>query len=277
MVKTMTIVVSCLALLLLIFLDNDRNTTTCTALCMSVSLPTPSYPSRQRNAVVISRRGRRAFFNTVVAGVSSCMTVVAAASSPLPASAACLPGDLSKECIGIYKVPIQWDDQTERATIENLKKFASDLNVDQVPRLKRPKSNSVARQTLEKQQTIIQTTVLDLVTAGRLEEAGICLLGVIPKVTSAGNFLVQQSMSENENDSDSSEAIAEIRSVRLQSQYQLLLGLLGQSDVSIGQALRGDIPGTITMAVRKGDCEHTISVLVVKRVSMCGCISRSLH
>jgi hypothetical protein len=250
---TMT-VVSCMALLLLlIFLEKDRNTACTTAfVCMALSRPLPSFPRLRRNdAVVVVSSQRRAFFNAVVAGgvVSSCMTAVAVLG-PLPvASAACLPGDLSKECIGVYKAPIQWDDQTERATIENLKEFAPDLNIDNVPRAKRPTSKSVARQTLVQQQTIIQETVLDLVTAGRLEEAGIGLLGVLPKVTSAGNFMVQQAMLENS--SQDSKTIAEIRLVRLQSQYQLLLGLLGQSDVSIGQALRGDIPGTITMAVRR--------------------------
>jgi hypothetical protein len=175
---------------------------------------------------------------------------------------------LSKECIGIYKVPVQWDDQTDSKTIESFKKFAPQLNYDNVQParlIKRPKSNRVARQTLEQQQTILQDTVIDLVTAGRLEEAGICLLGVIPKVTSAGNFIVQESIIDKQNanananseedDSNRSSSsisnIAEIRLVRLQSQYELLLGLLGQSDVSIGQALRGDIPGTITMAVRR--------------------------
>jgi hypothetical protein len=193
------------------------------------------------------------------AGITTTIVMVA---EPNAASAACLQGDLSKECIGIYKVPVQWDDQTDSKTIESLKKFAPELNYDNVPRLKRPKSNRVARQTLEQQQGILQENVLDLVTAGQLEEAGICLLGVIPKVSSAGNFIVQESIIEtkeqnananansDDNNSSSSSNIAEIRFVRLQSQYQLLIGLLGQTDVSIGQALRGDIPGTITMAVR---------------------------
>lgn len=262
MVSTRT-VVSCIALLLLIILDHD---TTGTALCMSLT-PPPTF-SPQRN-LVVSRR--RAYFDVMMtAAVASfcgiATTVVLVVAEPNAASAACLPGDLSKECIGIYKVPVPWDDQTDRKTIESFKKFAPELNYDTVPRLKRPKSNRVARQTLEQQQTIIQDTVINLVNAGRLEEAGICLLGVIPKVTSAGNFIVQESIMDKKNananansseddnrsssSSNSNSNIAEIRLARLQSQYQLLLGLLGQSDVTIGQALRGDIPGTITMAVR---------------------------
>jgi hypothetical protein len=225
---------SCIALLLLlIFLDNC----TPTVLCMSLSAP----QFLPRSNTVISRR--LACFDAM----ASFWTTVILITPNDAASAACLQGDLSKECIGIYKVPVPWDDQTDRATIENLKTFAPELNYE-VPRLKRPKTNRVARQTLEQQQVILQETAINLVSAGRLEEAGICLLGVIPKVTSAGSFIVQSM--ENDGSSNNQGAIAEIRLVRLQSQYQLLLGLLGQADVSIGQALRGDIPGTITMAVR---------------------------
>ena len=106
---------------------------------------------------------------------------------PHPASAACLPGDLSPDCIGVYKVPV--DDRIGNYvdTPEKLKAYAPDVRW--VPQPEYPKTYSEAASKLRKSRDRCANLV-ELVRTGKLEEAGIELLDITPTVTVAGRVVV---------------------------------------------------------------------------------------
>jgi len=159
---------------------------------------------------------------------------------PFPSNAACLPGDLRKECIGVYKVPIDDRVLPYVSTPEALQKFAPDLQY--VPPIVAPDSVPQAWDILETQR-LAAVDIQNVVQAGRLEEAGIKVLNLVPKVTSSGKVVLEDSLkriSKNASSSSSS-VVDEMVMDRLQSQWDMVLGLWGESDVMIGQGLRGDM------------------------------------
>ena len=158
------------------------------------------------------------------------------------ANAACLPGDLSKECIGVYKVPIDDAILPYVGTPEKLKQFAPDLKY--VPPIKPPASVSVAQEMLETQR-LAADDIKQVVSEGRLEEAGIKVLNLLPKLTSSGKLIVDSM--EVTLIGNPSTAIDEIKFSRLKDQLNMALGLWGECDVMIGQGLRGEM-GSLTFA-----------------------------
>jgi hypothetical protein len=56
------------------------------------------------------------------------VSILASMLSMNPSNAACLPGDIRTECIGVYKMPIDDAALGYVETPEQLKKFAPDLN-----------------------------------------------------------------------------------------------------------------------------------------------------
>lgn len=153
--------------------------------------------------------------------------------APIPVNAACLPGDLSKECIGVYKVPLDPEIDDFVNTEEALKKFAPDIKF--VPPVQSPKSARDALDVLYAQRKAADD-IREVVTAGRLEEAGIKVLNLIPKVTMAGRVAMASSLEK-----DGPGGVSEVRQIQVQSTLDQLLGLFGQCDVSIGQGLRGEM------------------------------------
>ncbi len=154
--------------------------------------------------------------------------------------AACLPGDLSRECIGVYKVPIDDRILPYVATPEALKRFAPDLNY--VPPIAVPNSVALAWEILETQRLAVDD-IQQVVKAGRLEEAGIKVLNLVPKVTQSGRVILEDSLLKivNSLSSTSTSAVAEMTMNRLESQWEMVLGLWGEADVMIGQGLKGDL------------------------------------
>jgi hypothetical protein len=151
------------------------------------------------------------------------------------AEAACLPGDLSVECIGVYKVPMDENILPYVGTPEALKKFAPDLKY--VPPIRPPSSFSAALEMLETQR-IAADDIQQVVLAGRLEEAGIKVLNFMPKVTSSGKLIVdiiEQGLDPNKSPMD------EIKLTRIQDQLNMVIALWGECDVTIGQGLRGQM------------------------------------
>lgn len=149
--------------------------------------------------------------------------------------AACLPGDLSTDCIGVYKVPIDDNILPYVGTPEALKKFAPDLRY--VPPIQSPTVFSAALEKLETQR-IAADDIQQVVLAGRLEEAGIKVLNLMPKVTSSGKFIVniiQEGLNPNESPID------EMKLTRIQDQLNMVIGLWGECDVMIGQGMRGQL------------------------------------
>jgi hypothetical protein len=155
----------------------------------------------------------------------------AAITTPTASNAACLPGDLSKECIGVYKVPIDDAILPYVGTPEALSKFAPDINY--VPPVSTPKAPKEAWEVFQAQRSAADD-IQTVVASGRLEEAGIKVLNLVPKVTASGRVIVT-SMDLPKS------VVNDIRMERLQEQLDLALGLWGECDVMIGQGLRGDM------------------------------------
>jgi hypothetical protein len=140
------------------------------------------------------------------------------------ASAACLYGDLSKECIGVYKQPAN--------TVEE--SSSSGLTLEK------------ALKTLVKQRQVADTEIREAITVGRLEDAGLLILALVPRVASAGSVVLQQHQMQEDGSNNNSQ-LQQLKLDRLQNKFAEALGSFGQCDVSVGQGMRGEM-GSITMA-----------------------------
>jgi hypothetical protein len=165
--------------------------------------------------------------------VAAMGTVAASTIAIGTSKAACLPGDLSPECIGVYKVPIDDEIRPYVGSQQALEKFAPELKF--VPPIDAPKSHKEAMEMLLAQR-LAADDIRNVVAAGRLEEAGIKVLNLLPKLTVAGRVAVADVFG-NEN----GDVVGELRQARVQSQFQDLQGLWGGVDVMIGQGIRGDL------------------------------------
>jgi hypothetical protein len=150
------------------------------------------------------------------------------------ANAACLPGDLSPDCIGVYKVPINDNIRNMVSTKESLKKYAPDLNF--VPPIQSPKSSEDALEALLAQRKAADD-ILGVVASGRLEEAGIKVLNLIPRLTVSGRLLVQTAPV----DPTESPVIQELRQQQLVNLFEKAEVAWKNVDILIGQGLRGDL------------------------------------
>lgn len=184
-----------------------------------------------------SSSSRRQILRNSIAGLAAAVTSASLPlwlSAPEPASAACLQGDLRPECIGVYKVPMDDAVMPYVGSKEALKRFAPDL--EYVPPIAAPKSVSTALEILETQQ-LAAKDIKDVVSAGRLEEAGIKILNLIPKVTSSGRYILSTLQART----SSSSAINELKISMLENQLNMMVALFGECDVVIGQGLRGEM------------------------------------
>jgi hypothetical protein len=137
-----------------------------------------------------------------------------------------MPGDLDPSCIGVYKIPMDSTMPSE----EQLKASAPD--VQYVPPATGPSTNKDALDTLQAQRKAaddIQTVVL----AGRLEEAGIKVLKLIPKVTLAGQRIVDSLSTDT--------VVAGLRQQQYLTLFQTADVAWKNVDVTIGQGLRGQL------------------------------------
>lgn len=156
-------------------------------------------------------------------------------SSPRPSKAACLSGDTSSDCIGVYKLPLDDDVNIYIDTPEHLAKMAPDLRW--VPMTEYPKSYKAAKEELVELQANLKN-VTPLVLKGDFTAAGILLLAINPRVTVAGRIVLRAL----ENNTDLS-----MRAMRTENAFFELLASLGAADIVIGQALNGSL-GSITMS-----------------------------
>lgn len=215
----------------------------------------------------VNRRGAiLKALSTLSSTTSTIATVLSSSTQPLlffsnPSHAACLSGDTSPECIGVYKVPIDDAISSYVDTPEHLAKYAPDLKW--VPMMEYPKSYKDARHELLTLQIKLQQDIVSFVEKGELTLAGVTLLEIIPRVTVAGRVVLgllekkrkeeeedknNNNKNENKNDSSSSRSdFFEMRAMRTENAYLELLASLGAADIVIGQALSGRL-GTITMA-----------------------------
>jgi hypothetical protein len=153
------------------------------------------------------------------------------------ANAACLPGDLSPDCIGVYKVPIDEEIEPMVGTEEALAKYAPGLKY--VPPIQSP---STAKDSIEilLAQRKAADDIRDVVLAGRLEEAGIKVLNLLPKVTSAGKVALEAKL-DLTTASRSSDAIKDLRRKQLQSRFNEVTVAFNNVDITIGQGIRGQM------------------------------------
>ncbi len=191
---------------------------------------------------------------------ASLLTTALVATTTREANAACLQGDLRPVCIGIYKVPMDEAILPYVGTPEDLQKFAPDLTY--VPPIEYPKSFEAAMAILQAQR-IKADEIKQNVLAGRLEDAGIAVLGLIPQVTASSRRVfadlqakirtkgLSKSSSlvrKNPSDEDDSETTIEELAIELaENQMNCLTGYWGDCDITIGQGIRGEL-GKVTVA-----------------------------
>lgn len=192
---------------------------------------------------------------------ASLLTTALVATTTTPeANAACLQGDLRPVCIGIYKVPMDEAILPYVGTPEDLQKFAPDLTY--VPPIEYPKSFEAAMAILQAQR-IKADEIKQNVLAGKLEDAGIAVLGLIPQVTASSRRVfadlqakirtkgLSKSSSlvrKDPSDEDDSETTIEELAIELaENQMNCLTGYWGDCDITIGQGIRGEL-GKVTVA-----------------------------
>ena len=187
--------------------------------------------------LLVSANSRRRF---LVNTMGSAATFFLCTSQP--AKSACLPGDERPDCIGVYKVPIDPAILPYVETPEALGKFAPDINY--VPPIQPPKSFQQAVEVLQTQR-LAADDIVSVISAGRLEEAGIKVLNLLPKVTSAGKLVVDtlqgEINSKPPSGSSSDTIITELRLSKLEQEFQLVVALWNEADLVIGQGLRGEL------------------------------------
>jgi|AntRauTorckE5430_2_1112549.scaffolds.fasta_scaffold03978_3 hypothetical protein len=156
-------------------------------------------------------------------------------SNPRPCKAACLSGDTSADCIGIYKLPLDDAVNSYIDTPEHLAVISPDLRW--VPMTEYPKSYKAAKEELVEMQAKLKN-VTPLVLKGDFTAAGMQVLGISPRVTMAGR-IVLRTLESNKDFS--------MRYMRTEDAFLELLASLGAADIVIGQALNGSL-GSTTMS-----------------------------
>lgn len=159
-------------------------------------------------------------------------------SANTPALAACMAGDLSPECIGVYKLP------ENAVSTEDMKRFAPDIKI--VKPLFVPKSTVEALELLETQR-LAAKDIMEVVQAGRLEEAGIKLLNSIPKVVLSARRIVEDA---KERIPETHGDVRTLRELQLDESFQILEASWKSADVTIGQGLRGDLGVSAVAQIR---------------------------
>ena len=176
---------------------------------------------------------------------------------PAAAQAACLPGDKNVDCIGVYKVPVDDRVLPYVKSPETLETFAPDVRW--VPPVEYPKSYGDAFTKLADSGDRFEKIVVEAIKRGKLEDAGVELLGITPTVTVAGRVIVSElsGSPRKSNDWTSSSSISEgggenggdlsMKGLRAEVVLSELVVALGQVDILLGQGMNGQL-GSITAA-----------------------------
>lgn len=180
------------------------------------------------DSVDVTHVTRRTAISTTFCSVSILISL------PQSLNAACLMGDTSPDCIGVYKMPMDDQALTYVDTPEKLAKFAPDVRW--VPPVRYPKSYSEAKRELDSLQK--RCAALDgLVLGGNLTKVGIEILDMVPRLTVDGRVVIQDL-----NDAKASTGVdLSMKAYRAESAHVELLNKLGQCDILIGQALGGQL------------------------------------
>jgi hypothetical protein len=151
------------------------------------------------------------------------------------AAAACLQGDISVDCIGVYKIPMDPEISPFIDTPEHLEKYAPELKY--VPPIAAPDSSKMALEDLRTIQIQILAEIRSKVFLGDLLSAGTSVLYILPRVRVDGECILKYWSTDNkQSDID-----------MFQMSLDRLLVNLNQLDIMLGQALRGQL-GALTPA-----------------------------
>jgi hypothetical protein len=166
-----------------------------------------------------------------------------------PSHAACLQGDTSPDCIGVYKVPL---DDAILPYIQSPEKLATYApGVRWVPPIEYPKTYQAALAELVPLKDRV-AALNDLVLKGNLTNVGVELLAILPRVAASGRILVTclanaaattPAVERREGAMMSSDL--GLRTLRVEDSLAELSAKLSSVDVMIGQTLRGDM-GSLT-------------------------------
>lgn len=212
------------------------------------------------DATLVPRR--HALRRLLVAG--SALASVATALGPIqPSQAACLPGDKNVDCIGVYKVPVDDRVLPYVQSPEVLKTYAPDVRW--VPPVEYPKSYGEAITNLAESKNEFEKAFIESIRRGKLEDAGVELLDITPKVTVAGRVIVSELSGKPRKSNDwssSSDSPSDIdgggsrgggggdlsmKGLRAEVVLSELVVALGQVDILLGQGINGQL-GSITAA-----------------------------
>eukprot|EP00521_Asterionellopsis_glacialis_P013413 CAMPEP_0195308314 /NCGR_PEP_ID=MMETSP0707-20130614/38162_1 /TAXON_ID=33640 /ORGANISM="Asterionellopsis glacialis, Strain CCMP134" /LENGTH=301 /DNA_ID=CAMNT_0040372579 /DNA_START=439 /DNA_END=1347 /DNA_ORIENTATION=- len=200
---------------------------------------------------------RRKMMHAALMAVATTTTSSSILGMSKPSWAACLSGDTSEDCIGVYKMPIDDAVLSYVETPEILKKFAPDVRW--VPQVQSPKNYADAYQDLN--NMYMKSCDLEKwVLTGNLTKAGVDILEIVPRVTVSGRVIVSQlrqlqpqqgaSLIEVSNSgslSGEDQQDWSMKSYRVDVALYELLILLGQTDIMLGQGLNGQL-GALTAA-----------------------------
>ena len=227
----------------------SRSSSTPTAPKSPATTTTASTSRRPEMQSILQSYSRRIIpfvVTTAVVFVLSASTTTTTTTSSTICHAACLPGDIHVDCIGVYKVPIDEEMTPYVATPEALKRFAPDVRY--VPPVPTPQGYHQAMDILKQQQQTMGPTILQTVAAGQLEEAGLLLLQVLPKLTTSGRVIVQSiqeallsQQQQQQQSSSSTTVLMDMKVSKLKEQLDNMLAIWGECDVIMGQGLRGDM------------------------------------
>jgi len=189
---------------------------------------------------------RRQLFQQSAAVLTGAVVTVV----PSIANAACLQGDVRPLCIGIYKVPLDDNILPYVSTPEELHKFAPDLKY--VPPIEYPESFEVAMDILRAQRASADE-IRQIILAGKLEEAGIKVLGLIPQVTSSSRRVFADLEAKIRTNglvankakalvpTESETTVEEMAIEMAEDQMNYVNGYWGDCDITIGQGIRGEL------------------------------------
>lgn len=183
-------------------------------------------------------------------------------ASPVVARGACLSGDVRAECIGVYKLPIDAAESSYFDTPERSRRYAPDLHY--VPPTPYPKTYDIALNQLRDGRRRLDD-VVDLVAGGDIEGCGLAMLEALPKVGTAGIVVLRAfdiasneernmamkrvgtrgivvGTNNDDNPSSTPRATAlEMKAIRIRYALDEVLGCMGETDVLVGQGLRGEL------------------------------------
>jgi len=228
----------------------------------SWSLPSPSSSKNNNRATINTNTNEIEIINEVSSRrqlfqqSAAVFTAAAMAASPSDANAACLQNDLRPVCIGIYKVPMDDNILPYISTPEKLHEFAPDLTW--IPPIESPKSFESAMAILHAQRAAADE-VKQHIMAGKLEEAGVQVLGLIPRVNSGCRRVfsdledtihekgIVAGKPKNETPTESETTVEMMAIEMAEDQMNYVNGYWGDCDITIGQGIRGEL-GRLTVA-----------------------------